>query len=181
MVCPCVPPARLRAPAPPPAARPAVSCTRSCPWLGRVWPRTCINPRAGGRVGYDVAECGDSVRRSARGRVAMPGLSMLSDAYAAGSPVGSGRRRPGGPAVAVRRRGLALLLGLVAVVAAGVAAPARAQTVPVVADQYDVDLTVQTDGALAVEERLSLDFAGGPFRHGQRIISLARVGAINDV
>src|SRR5438874_1965869 len=109
----------------------------------------------------------------------MPGLSMLTDAYAAGSPVGSGRRRPGGPAMAVRRRGLALLFGLVAALAAGVAGPACAQTVPVVADQYDVDLTVQTDGALAVVERQTLDFAGGPFHHGERKISLAR-GAIND-
>src|SRR3954468_7411644 len=110
----------------------------------------------------------------------MPVPSTLLGACAAGPPVGSGRRRPGGSAAAVRWR-LALLLGLVAALAAGVAAPARAQTVPVVADQYDVDLTVQTDGALAVVERLSLDFAGGPFRHGQRIIPLARVEAIRDV
>src|SRR5438067_13736746 len=48
--------------------------------------------------------------------------------------------------------------------------PAGAQSGSVAAEGYDVDLTVQDGGALAVVERLALDFSGGPFRHGYRDI-----------
>jgi hypothetical protein len=59
--------------------------------------------------------------------------------------------------------------------------PAAAQSGSVVAESYDVDVTVEDGGALAVVERLTLDFSGGPFRHGYRDIPLGRVEAIRDV
>jgi len=73
-----------------------------------------------------------------------------------------------------------------ALVAAGVlwtalGPAALAQTRSVTAEQYDVDIAVETDGALAIRERLTLAFTGGPFQHGFQTISLARVEAIRDV
>jgi hypothetical protein len=59
--------------------------------------------------------------------------------------------------------------------------PAQAQDRSVVAERYDVDVSVLDDGALDVVEHLTLDFSGGPFRHGYRDIQLGRVEAIRDV
>ena len=58
--------------------------------------------------------------------------------------------------------------------------PARAQG-DVAADRYDVDVTVLDGGALEVVEQLTLDFGGGPFRHGYRDVPLDRAGGIRDV
>ncbi|HLH21565.1 MAG TPA: DUF2207 domain-containing protein [Chloroflexota bacterium] len=59
--------------------------------------------------------------------------------------------------------------------------PALAQAGSVAAERYDVDLTVEDGGALAVVERLTLDFNGGPFRHGYQTIDLTRVEGLHDV
>src|SRR5205085_2986147 len=128
-----------------------------------------------------------------RGAMAM--LQMRRRAGASKSP--GAARRQSGRAVppraashpAGRWRRAAALVGLLVLLVPAQAllgllaapTPARAQTTPVVAERYDVDLTVQTDGSLAVAQQLALDFAGGPFRHGFSLISLARVEAIRDV
>ena len=80
---------------------------------------------------------------------------------------------------AVRRSGWTLALAWL--MCALLALPAAAQSGSVAADRYDVDITVADGGALNVVERLSLDFTGGPFRHGYRDIPLDRVEAIRDV
>ncbi len=59
--------------------------------------------------------------------------------------------------------------------------PVAAQSGSVVAQRYDVDVTVEDGGALAVVERLTLAFSGSTFRHGYRDIPLEHVEAIRDV
>jgi hypothetical protein len=75
----------------------------------------------------------------------------------------------------------ALALGLAWLAWAPLWLPARAQDRSVVAERYDVDVTVLDGGALDVVERLTLDFSGGAFRHGYRDIPLGRVEGIRDV
>jgi hypothetical protein len=75
----------------------------------------------------------------------------------------------------------ALALGLAWLAWVPLWLPAAAQGGSVAAERYDVDVTVQDGGALAVGEHLTLDFSGGPFRHGYLDVSLARVERIQDV
>jgi hypothetical protein len=61
------------------------------------------------------------------------------------------------------------------------AGAALSQSQPaVVWQRYDVDLTVQTDGSLAVAETQAIAF-NGTVQHGQRVIPLDRTTAITDV
>ncbi|HEY7064999.1 MAG TPA: DUF2207 domain-containing protein [Chloroflexota bacterium] len=75
------------------------------------------------------------------------------------------------------------LVALAMVAAAWVALgrPVQAQSNDVVADRYDVDVTVADGGALEVVEHLQLDFQGGTFQHGFLNIALGRVEALRDV
>src|SRR3712207_3656618 len=77
-------------------------------------------------------------------------------------------------------RSLAVLVALTWL-AMGPGASARAQERGVEADRYDVEIAIEGDGSLVVVERLTLDFTGGPFRHGFSTLWLGRVEAIRDV
>jgi hypothetical protein len=77
-------------------------------------------------------------------------------------------------------RGLGLALGLVCLAWAQ-SGVAHAQRDPVVADLYQVDVTVEEGAALAVVERLALDVSGRTLQHGSLRISMARVEAIREV
>ncbi len=79
----------------------------------------------------------------------------------------------------MRRAAVALALAWLVTIMAP--PPARAQSGSVVAERYDVGVEILPDGALAVVERLALDFSGGPFRRGTSTIALDRVEAIRDV
>jgi len=75
----------------------------------------------------------------------------------------------------------AVLTGLLLLLSAVAAPVATAQQRGVAWDHYDVDLAVQPDASLAVAETQTIQFQGGPYQQGFRVVPTDRTTGIDGV